>query len=267
MDHEFWLKQCQEIGEKLFTEIKKHQGKDERQKILRTGFSGDKTSFLDDLTEKIILEHFKSTGKSFEFVSEEVGKVKVGDKPEVMIVVDPLDGSNNSIYGIPIYCSSISIGDLSGKVKGVEVGYIRNLIIGDVYHAVKGKGAFKNGEKISVSKEKTKFILVDIAANRRKNFERIIKLGEYSKSMRMLGSGSLSLCFFAEGTSHALVGLGGKRTLDSSAGQLIVKEAGGIIKDLDGKDYDEYDIGFDLDINYIAAPNEEVYSEIVSLLR
>ena len=97
----------------------------------------------------MILEHFKSTGKSFVFFSEELGKTIVGDKPEVMLVVDPIDGSRNTFFGIPIYCTSISVGDLSGKVGGVEVGYTKNLVNGDEYHAIKGKGAFKNGERIN----------------------------------------------------------------------------------------------------------------------
>ncbi len=267
MDHEYWLKLCQDIGKEVFTEVKKYSDKEERKKILRIGFSGDKTSFLDDLAEKLILNHFKSTGKSFEFVSEEIGRVTVGDKPEVMIVVDPLDGSKNSMFGIPIYSTSISIGDLSGKIEGIEVGYIKNLVNGDDYYAVKGKGAFKNGKGIHVSEERRGCFLIDIASfNRKGNFQGIVKLGEKSKSVRMLGSACLSLCLFAEGVADACIALGGKRTLDSTAGQLIVREAGGIVKDLNGKDWTEYEVDFNMNVNYVAAPNEEIYSEVVSLL-
>lgn len=267
MDHEYWLKECQEIGDKLFTEIKKHLSKEERTKIVKVGFGGDKTLFLDDLAERIIFDHFKSTGKSFIFVSEELGKETVGDSPEVMIVVDPIDGSKNSMYGIPIYSTSIAIGGTSGKIGDVEVGYIRNLVNGDVYYAIKGKGAFKNGKRINVNKKRKGCFLVDIASlNRRENFQRVVKLGERSKSVRMLGSACLSLCFFAEGISDACIGLGGKRSLDSTAGQLIVSEAGGIVKDLEGKDWTEYKVDFNMNINYVAAPNEEIYSEVISML-
>ncbi len=195
-----------------------------------------------------------------------MGRVTVGDKPEVMIVVDPLDGSNNAFFGIPLFTTSISIGDLSRKIGGVEVGYIKNLINGDDYYAIKGKGAFKNDKRIYVTKERSKVFLVDIASNRKENFGRIVKLGEKSKSVRMLGSGCLSMCFFAEGLSDACIALGGKRTLDYTASQLIVKEAGGLVKDLEGKDSTDYEIGFNMDINFVAAPNEDVYFEVVSLL-
>jgi len=266
MDHEYWLKLCQDVGEKVFTEIKKHSGKDERKKILKIGFSGDKTLLLDDLAEKLIFNHFKSTGKSFEFVSEEIGRKTVGDKPEVMIVVDPLDGSNNASFGIPLFSTSISIGDLSGKIKGVEVGYVKNLVNGDNYHAIKGKGAFKNGKRIHVIEERNKCFLVDIAKNRKESFGRIVRLGEKSRAVRMLGSGCLSMCFFAEGLADACIALGGKRTIDATASQLIVREAEGLVKDLEGKDFTDYEIGFNMNVNYVATPNEDIYSEVISLL-
>jgi myo-inositol-1(or 4)-monophosphatase len=268
MEQEYWLKQCREVGKKVFTEIKKNLNIESRRKILKMGVGGDKTSFLDDLAEKIILNHFKSTGKSFIFVSEEMGEEDIGDNPEIMIVVDPLDGSKNTFFGIPIYSTSISIGDISRKVKGVKVGYVKNLVNGDDYYAIKGKGVFKNKEKINVSKERHNFYLMDIASkNRRENFEKIVELGTKSKAIRMLGSGCLGLCYFAEGKSDAYIGLGGKRTLDLTSGQLIIREAGGIVKDLEGKNMTEYEIGFDMDLNFIAAANEEIYSEIVSMLR
>lgn len=266
MDTEYWLKLCKDIGDELFIEINKRLGTDERKKFLKIGFSGDNTLFLDDLAEKLIFNRFKSTGRSFEFVSEEMGRKTIGEKPEVMIVVDPLDGSNNVFYGIPLVTTSISVGDLSGKIKGMKVGYIKNLVNGDYYHAIEGKGAFKNDERIHVTEERTRCFLVDIATNRRKNFERIVKIGEKSRSVRMLGSCCLSMCFFAEGCADACIALGGKRTIDSAASQLIVREAGGIIKDLEGRDYTDYEIGFNMDVNFIAAPNHEIYSEVRSLL-
>jgi fructose-1,6-bisphosphatase/inositol monophosphatase family enzyme len=266
MDTNYWLNLCKDIGEKVSVEVKKYLKKKIRKKILNVGAGGDKTMFIDDVAEKIIFDHFKSTKRSFIFVSEEIGKKIVGKKPEVMIVVDPLDGSNNISYGIPIASTSISIGDLSGKIRGVKVGYVKDLIKGHYYHAIKGKGAFKNDESIHVTNEKTGCFIVDIAHKRRKNFERIVKLGENSRSVRMLGSCCLGMCLFAEGTADGYVGLGAERTIDHTASQLIIIEAGGVIKDLTGRGFTDYDIGFNMDVNFIAAPNHEIYSWIKSLL-
>jgi len=266
MDTEFWLTVCKKTGNKLFNEINKIIKKEDRRKILKIGFSGDNTLDVDDFAEKIILKNFKSTGKSFKFISEEIGIIEVGNKPEVVVAVDPLDGSNNVSYGLPIASSSIAVGDLSEKISGIKVGYVKDLILGNEYHAIESKGAFKNDKKINVTKERKRCILVDIAKDRRRNFQRIVSFGDNFRSVRMTGSSTLQMCQFAEGVADAHVILGGIRTLDYAASQLITKEAGGIIKDLEGKSFNDYDIGFNMKVNLIATFNEEMYKKIRSLL-
>lgn len=266
MDTNYWLRVCREAGEKVFTEVNKILRKEERRKILKVGYSGDKTLLIDDIAEKTIFNHFKSTGKSFEFVSEEMGIKKVGDKPEVVVTVDPIDGSNNMNYGLPIVSTSIAIGDLSKKIGKIEVGYVKDLISGNVYHAIEGNGAFKNRKQIKVRKERNGCIFIDIAKNREANFQRIVKIGKNSRSVRMLGSGTLTMCLFAEGVSDACLYLGGMRTIDLAASQLIAREAGAIIKDIHGKDFIDYDISFNVDLNIIGAFDEKVYNEIKSLI-
>lgn len=263
MNSKFWLKTCKDIGKKVFNEFKKRKP---NTKVLKTGFGGDKTLSIDDKAEKIILNYFKSTGKSFIFISEEIGKLTVGKKPEVIITVDPLDGSNNIVVGIPFVTTSIAIGDLSQKMSGVEVGYVKNLINGDDYYAVKNKGAFKNNKRIHITKKRTGCIIGDIAHNRRRNFQRIVRVGENFSMVRLFGSCCLGMCFFAEGMSDAYIGLGGKRTLDHTAAQLIIREAGGIIKDLKGKDFSDYKIDFNIDVNFIATKNKKMYFEIRSYM-
>ena len=266
MNSHFWLKTCKDIGEKVFTEFKKYQKRKDSTRVLRIGYGGDKTILIDDITEKIILNHFKSTGKSFIFISEEIGKLTIGKKPEVIITVDPLDGSNNIVVGIPFVSTSIAIGDLSQKMSGVEVGYVKNLINGDDYYAIKNKGAFKNKKRIHVIKKRTGCVIGDIAANRRTNFQRIVRVGENFSMVRLFGSCCLGMCFFSEGMSDAYIGLGGKRTLDHAAAQLIIREAGGIIKDLKGKDFSDYKIDFNIDVNFIATKNKKTYSQIRSYM-
>ena len=142
---------------------------------MRTGFSGDKTLLIDEIAEKTIFDNFKSTGKSFEFISEEMGTERVGNEPEVIVQVDPIDGSNNMSYGLPIASTSIAISDMSRKMSGIKVGYVKDLISGNEYHAIEGKGAFKNGQPIKVRKERNRCILIDIARNRETNFQRIVQ--------------------------------------------------------------------------------------------
>lgn len=266
MDPNYWLRVCREAGEKVFTEVNKILEKEERRKVLKVGYGGDETLLIDDIAEKTIFNHFKSTGKSFEFISEEMGIKKVGDRLEVVVAVDPLDGSNNMNYGLLIASTSIAIGDLSKKIGGIKLGYVKDLISGNEYHAIEGKGAFKNRKQIKVRKERNGCILVDIAKGREGNFQKIVKIGKNFRSVRMLGSGTLSMCLFAEGISDACLYLGSIRTLDTAASQLIAREAGAIVKDIHGKDFTDYDTGFNIDLNLIGAINENLYHEIRSLL-
>ena len=63
--------------------------------------------------------------------------------------IDPLDGTNNFVLGIPQFSVSIAL------TKGEEIilGVIYNPVTNNMYYAEKGKGAYLNGKKIHVNKE------------------------------------------------------------------------------------------------------------------
>jgi len=266
MDNEYWLNLCKDIGEKVFTEAQKYLKKDERKKVVGFGRGGDKTLLLDDMIEKLIIDEFKSTGKSFKLITEEMGIKTFGEEPEVLIVVDPIDGSNNMKFGLPYVSTSIAVGDLTEKMKGIEVGYIGNIVTGDSYCAIKNKGAFKNNERIQVTKEKTGCVIVDVVKNRKENFRRLIDFGENFPFVRMLGSGCLGICYVAEGAVDGYLWLSAKRTIDAAAGQLILREAGGVMKTIQGTDYLDMKIAFNLDNSVIIASDLEIYDKIKSVL-
>jgi len=267
MDNEYWLNLCKDIGEKVFTEAQKYLKKDERKKVVGFGRGGDKTLLLDDVIEKLIIDGFKSTGKSFKLITEEMGIKTFGEEPEVIVVVDPIDGSNNMKFGLPYVSTSIAVGDLTEVMKGIEVGYVGNLITGDSYYAVKNKGAFKNDKRVQVTKERTGCVIVDVVKNRKENFRRLIDFGENFPFVRMLGSGCLGICFVAEGAVDGYLWLNAKRTIDAAAGQLILREAGGEMKTIQGTDYVDMKITFNLDNSVIIASDLEIYDKIKSVLK
>jgi len=267
MDNEYWLNLCKNIGEKAFAEAQKYLKKDERKKVVSLGYGGDKTLLLDDIIEKLIIDEFKSTGKSFKLITEEAGIKTFGEKPEVIVVVDPIDGSNNMRFGLPIVSTSIAVGDLTETMKGIEVGYIKNIVNGDTYHAVKNKGAFKNEKRIHVTKQRTGCVIVDVVKNRKENFRRLIDFGDNFPFVRMLGSGCLGICFVAEGAVDGYLYLNAKRTIDAAAGQLILREAGGVMKTIQGTDYVDTKIAFNYDNSVIIASDLEMYEKIKSVLK
>ncbi len=267
MDNEYWLDLCKDIGGRVFTESQKYLKKDERKRVVSLGYGGDKTLLLDDIIEKLIIDEFKSTGRSFKLMTEEAGIKTFGEEPEVIVVVDPIDGSNNMRFGLPIISTSIAIGDLTEIMKGIEVGYIGNMINGDFFYAVRDKGAFKNNERIQVTKERTGCVLIDVVKNRKENFRRLIDFGDNFPFVRMLGSACLGICFVAEGAVDGYFWLNGKRTIDGAAGQLILREAGGVMKTIEGKDFVDMKIEFNIDNSVIVAPDLEVYEKIKSVLK
>jgi len=266
MDTKYWLDVCNSIGEKSFEEIKEHFGNSDSKKVIGEGSGGDKTMLVDDIIEKIMLNEFEKTGKSLKIISEEFGEKVIGNKPEVFIVVDPLDGSNNFEFGIPFNCISIAVGDLSEKFKDIEIGYVKDFMKGDTYHAIKGRGAWKNNKRIYVNKD-VRCLLIDVILKNEKDYRRIVDIGKEFPYVRMLGSASLSMCFVAEGKVDGYLFLGGGRNVDFAAGQLIVKEAGGIANDVSGKDLSECKIGFNIDTNLIFTSNDTIFKKIKSVLK
>ena len=170
-------------------------------------------------------------------------------------------------FGIPFVSTSIAVGDLTETMKGIEIGYVKNIINGDSYCAIKNKKAFKNNKRIRVTDETTGCVLVDVIKNRKENFRRLIDFGENFPFVRMLGSGCLGICYVAEGVVDGYLWLSARRTIDATAGQLILREAGGIIKTIEGTDYVDTKIMFNYDNSVIVASNLDVYNKIKSALK
>lgn len=157
---------------------------------------------------------------------------------ETVFVVDPLDGTTNFLHGFPAY--SVSIGAM---IEGELVaGVVLNVPHGDLYTATRGGGAFRNGDPIRVS---------GIAAPNRalvgtgfpfknlefiepyvRQFERITRA---QSGIRRAGSAALDLAWVASGRFDAFWELR-LAPWDIAAGLLLVREAGGRVTDLEGRD-------------------------------
>lgn len=260
MEAKYWLKIFDEIGKEVYSEIKKIK-KDDAVKIMGTGVGGDKTTFIDDKIEKIALEILKKTGKEFIFISEECGRKIVGKNPEVVMIIDPIDGSKNFMHEIPFYCLSIAAAG-SHTLDSVEAAYIKNLATGDVYTAVKNRGAYKNNEKIEVKKGNNEIVFTEFT---RSSASRLVKINEDFHT-RQPGCVCLSTCLVAEGLVDACAIVGFTRSLDVAAPYLIAKEAGGIITNKKNETVGEMKIGFGQNLDLIISSNKEIHSKILSIL-
>jgi myo-inositol-1(or 4)-monophosphatase len=159
---------------------------------------------------------------------------------DTVFVVDPLDGTTNFLHGFPAY--SVSIGAMSDGM--IVAGVVLNIPYGDLYTATRGGGAFRNDEAIRVSSvSKPNRALVgtgfpfknlEFIESYVKQFERITRA---QSGVRRAGSAALDLAWLASGTFDAFWELR-LAPWDIAAGLLLVREAGGRVTDLEGRDID-----------------------------
>jgi len=199
------------------------------------GASGDKTLLADRAAEDEILNSLKQVG-GVRILSEEAGET--GDRrARTLAVVDPLDGSSNFERAIPFYgrASGLVEGD---SIEGATLGVVRNLVSGDVYVGVRGKGATKNGRQIRTNARARlagAVIGMDVSRSPARSVELLAPLVSATKRQVHFGANALELCYLADGRIDAFVDLRGKmRVTDFAAAYLIAREAGALFTDAGG---------------------------------
>jgi myo-inositol-1(or 4)-monophosphatase len=103
---------------------------------------------VDKKAEKVMIDIIKEEFPEHGFDSEEFGKD--GSEKEFVWYIDPLDGTNNYVPGIPYFGSSIA---LIHKNECI-ISIIHNPFLNKTYHAIKGFGAYLNGEKLVCQNKK-----------------------------------------------------------------------------------------------------------------
>ncbi len=169
------------------------------------------------------------------FIGEEGSNDELTDEGYAF-VVDPIDGTTNFIKDY--HMSAISVALLKGKE--VVAGVVYNPYLDEVFYAIKGQGAFCNGEKISVSSQPMSkaLVLFGTSPYDKKLFPKTIEvLSEYfnqALDIRRSGSAALDLCTVACGRAELYFELQ-VSPWDFAAGKLLVEEAGGVVTTIDGK--------------------------------
>jgi myo-inositol-1(or 4)-monophosphatase len=186
---------------------------------------------VDKKSETKIIEIIKADFPEHNILSEEIGALETNS--EYKWVIDPIDGTINYAHGIPICCVSIGV----EKAGEIIYGLVYNPMSGEVFYAEKGKGAYLNDKKISVTKENNlkKSLLVTGFPYVSKNcpykpvesFSRFINM---DIPIRRLGSAALDLCWTALGRFDGFWEYN-LNPWDVAAGYLIMTEAGGKVSD------------------------------------
>ena len=152
--------------------------------------------------------------------------------------IDPLDGTTNFAHGYPCFCASIGLQEDGVPVVGVVVNPMAN----ETFSAVRAQGASLNGKPIrvsAVSKLATSLVATGFPTHMRHNSANIDFYWGFtlrSHGVRRDGSAALDLCSVACGRFEGFWEFG-LNSWDTSAGTLIVREAGGKVTDIGGKEY------------------------------
>ena len=170
-------------------------------------------------TEKIIIEELKKAKPNFSIISEENGIEDNKDKNNTWII-DPIDGTVNFLHGIPHFAISLALKSNDEIVSGLIFDPIKN----EMFYAEKDNGAFCNNHRVRVSKKNQINDCLFVTGGKMKN--------ELDLPYRKSGCAALDMAYVAAGRydgyfQHNL------NIWDIAAGIVLIKEAGGIVNDID----------------------------------
>jgi myo-inositol-1(or 4)-monophosphatase len=199
------------------------------------GEGGDRTLEIDAAAEAAVfrrLDALHAEGHRFVAFSEERGRVDFGGGP-VRVVIDPLDGSKNAKRSLPHYALSLAVAE-GATMADVGFGFVHDFGAGEEWVASLGKGARLNGEpldpRIGERRVGGKLELLGIeSADPRWVRDSAEELAVAAHRLRAIGAIAVSLCQVAAARLDGMVTLRRCRAVDVAAGQLIVREAGGVV--------------------------------------
>lgn len=214
-------------------------------------------SNVDIASENRIIEVIKSKYPDHNILCEESEFAETAS--DYKWIIDPLDGTHNYIHGLSVFGVSIAIEHKDEIVMGVVNLPYNN----EIYWAEKGKGAYRNGERIHVSERGIKSAMaifdsgIQVDTTTRTGFLSVLVKNIFN--IRMFGASTYHHAQIASGKADLVVEFG-DQPWDFAAGGLIVEEAGGKITTHDGSRWSPYIKGY-------VASNGKFHDEIIELLK
>ncbi|MCF7874116.1 MAG: inositol monophosphatase [Candidatus Omnitrophica bacterium] len=222
--------------------------------------SFDLITIADTEAEKKVVELIKNNFPEHNILAEE-GRYEKTDS-NYCWVIDPLDGTNNFSFGIPMFCVSIALVKDNQLILGVVYDVMRD----ELFLAERGKGAYLNNKKIKVSDADSfdKSLLItgfyyDRGKDMIGNLEAIkVFFQKRVVGIRRLGAAALDLCYIASGRATGFWEFK-LSPWDFAAGKLLVEEAGGKITRKDGQEVK-------IESSYIVASNGKIHQRIIDVI-
>ena len=250
-----------------------------KERQLSLEFKGNPEDFctqVDVENENLVMKGIQAMFPSDSIIGEET--TGTGPIPpltdNLTWIIDPIDGTTNFAAGLPLTCVSIGLCDKGKPVMGVV--YVP--MMDELYIAVSGHGAYRNGKRLlsKPSSEKTlsqaivgfEFGYVrqpEPAAAMIAASHKILVHG--CRGMRQFGSGVLDLCYVALGRIDAVYsGVAGEgwKPWDLCAGAVIVQEAGCLLETFDQHKDEPFDL---YTKHHICATNRQLLEEVRSIVK
>ena len=207
------IKACEKASKNLIRDF----GEIEKLQVSVKGPS-DFVSNADIKAEKIIIEELNKSKKNFSILGEESGSQLNKDQDNVWII-DPIDGTTNFLHGIPHFAISIALKSNNEIVSGLIYDPIKD----EMFYAEKNNGAYFNNQRIRVSKKKELSSCLFSTGGKDKQNNDL--------NIRRSGSAALDMAYVAAGRYDGYF-QNNLHLWDIAAGIILVKEAGGIVNDI-----------------------------------
>jgi myo-inositol-1(or 4)-monophosphatase len=195
----------------------------------------------DRQSEETILRIISDKFPRHQILTEE--RPFIEGRSEFKWIIDPLDGTTNFVHGLPFFAVSIGL----EYQHELLLGIVYAPLLGETFSAYKGQGAFLNSKPIHVSStDKLSSSLLGTGfpyeenENFKRNFDLFRKIYPLTQGVRRVGSAAVDLCYTACGRFDGFWELD-LNPWDVAAGALIVKEAGGRLRNMDGTPFSIYE--------------------------
>lgn len=223
----------------------------------------DLVSEADLASQEAIYEIIHSEFPGHDFLGEEGNSAMIEErKSDFRWIVDPLDGTVNYVHRLPAYSVSVAL-EHRGQV---QAGVVYDPVADECFSAVRGKGAFLNGEKILVStciSLRTALAAASLSAGVSRDspeVSRFLSVLVECQALRRLGSAALNLAYLAAGRFDVYWATNVK-VWDIAAGLLLVQEAGGLMSGVEGEPFEL------LRPQFAAAATPALHTELIATLK
>ncbi len=215
----------------------------------------DLVTEADRASEKLITQRIRSQWPDHDLIGEEGARRE--SNSDYRWYVDPLDGTTNFAHGFPVFCVSLGLEHRGELVAGVVYDPTRD----ELFAAEKGSGAWLNQERMHVSQTKElseSLVATGFPSHKRHKNPNIYfyhQITLRSHGVRRAGSAALDLCNVAAGRLDGFWEFN-LNPWDTSAGVVLVREAGGMVTRFDGS-------AFTIDSRETVASNGLIHQELL----